>query len=186
VNDEVAWPRIAGRRWRVASAMIGLRKVLANSVLGMVRPSASAGPRFPCAVAARAAAGEETGCARGATMRWHWSGVIRLIAIIVGLGVGILDKFVLGSGWIPAIGLTILVFLAIPFIAGLVWEAVERLMANQAALRRLGRIGTEGHRPPTHDTSPPFSAAVARGRVAGRLRGRGRQRTAALHVLRPG
>ena len=62
-------------------------------------------------------------------MRWHWSGVIRLIATIVGLGVGILDKFVLGSGWIPAIGLTILVFLAIPFITGLVWEAVERLMA---------------------------------------------------------
>jgi hypothetical protein len=45
------------------------------------------------------------------------------------LGVGIFDKFVLGSGWIPAIGLTILVFLAIPFITGLVWEAVERLMA---------------------------------------------------------
>jgi hypothetical protein len=45
------------------------------------------------------------------------------------LGVGILDKFVLGSGWTPAIGLTILVFLAIPFITGLVWEAVERLMA---------------------------------------------------------
>jgi hypothetical protein len=62
-------------------------------------------------------------------MRWHWSGVIRLIATIVGLGAGILDKFVLGSGWIPAIGLTILVFLAIPFITGLVWEAVERLMA---------------------------------------------------------
>jgi hypothetical protein len=62
-------------------------------------------------------------------MRWHWSGVIRLIATIVGLGVGILDKFVLGSGWLPAIGLTILVFLAIPFITGLVWEAVERLMA---------------------------------------------------------
>lgn len=47
--------------------------------------------------------------------------VIRLIATIVGLGVGILDKFVLGSGWIPAIGLTILVFLAIPFITGLVF-----------------------------------------------------------------
>jgi hypothetical protein len=62
-------------------------------------------------------------------MPWHWSGVIRLIAIIVGVCVGILDKFVLGSGWIPAIGLTILVFLAIPFITGLVWEAVERLMA---------------------------------------------------------
>jgi len=62
-------------------------------------------------------------------MRWHWNGVVRLIATIVGLGVGIFDKFVLGSGWIQAIGLTILVFLAIPFITGLVWEAVERLMA---------------------------------------------------------
>jgi hypothetical protein len=53
-------------------------------------------------------------------MRWHWSGVIRLTAIIVGLGAGIWDKFVLGGGWIPAIGLTILVFLAIPFITGLI------------------------------------------------------------------
>ena len=68
-------------------------------------------------------------------MRWHWSGVIRLIATIVGLGVGILDKFVLGSGWTPAIGLTILVFLAIPFITGLVWEAVEPA-ARTASLRR--------------------------------------------------
>ena len=62
-------------------------------------------------------------------MRWHWSGITRLVAIIVGLGAGILDKFVLGSGWIPAIGLAIVVFLAIPFITGLVWEAMERLMA---------------------------------------------------------
>ena len=68
-------------------------------------------------------------------MRWHWSGVIRLIATIVGLGVGILDKFVLGSGWISAIGLTTLVFLAVPFITGLVWEAVERLMQQQANVR---------------------------------------------------
>jgi hypothetical protein len=45
------------------------------------------------------------------------------------LGAGILAKFALGSGWIPAIGLTILVFLAIPFITGLVSEAMERLMA---------------------------------------------------------
>jgi hypothetical protein len=122
-------------------------------------------------------------------MRCYRSAVIRLIATIVGLGAGILDKFVLGSGWIPAIGLTILVFLAIPFITGLVWEAMERLIGvagNQATLRHLGGIGTQGHRPPAHDTSPPFSAAVARGRVAGRLRGRGRQRTVALHVLRPG
>jgi hypothetical protein len=58
-------------------------------------------------------------------MRWHWSGVIRLIATIVALGVGILDKFVLGGGWIPAIGLTILVFLAIPFITGLVAPVIE-------------------------------------------------------------
>jgi hypothetical protein len=62
-------------------------------------------------------------------MRWHWSGVVRFVATIVALGGGILDKFVLGGGWIPAIGLTILVFLAIPFITGLVWEAAERLMA---------------------------------------------------------
>ena len=62
-------------------------------------------------------------------MRWHWSGVIRLIATIAGLGAGILVKFVLGRGWIPAIGVTILVFLAIPFITGVVWEAMERLMA---------------------------------------------------------
>jgi hypothetical protein len=62
-------------------------------------------------------------------MRWHWSGVIRLIATIAGLGAGILVKFVLGRGWIPAIGLSVLVFLAIPFITGVVWEAVERLKA---------------------------------------------------------
>jgi hypothetical protein len=62
-------------------------------------------------------------------MRWYRSGVVRLIATIVGLGAGILDKFVWGSGWIPALVLTILVFLAIPFLTGLVWEAMERLMA---------------------------------------------------------
>jgi hypothetical protein len=45
------------------------------------------------------------------------------------LGAGVLDKFVLGSGWIPAIGLTILAYLAIPFVTGLVWEAMERLIA---------------------------------------------------------
>jgi hypothetical protein len=61
-------------------------------------------------------------------MRWYRSGVVRLIATIVGLGAGILAKFVLGSGWIPAIGLTVVVFLAIPFITGLVSEAMERLM----------------------------------------------------------
>jgi hypothetical protein len=61
-------------------------------------------------------------------MQWYRSGVIRLIATIAGLGAGILARFALGSGWIPTIGLAILVFLAIPFITGLVWEAVERLM----------------------------------------------------------
>src|SRR5215475_5634178 len=67
--------------------------------------------------------------AGGATMRWHGSGVIRLIAIIVGLGAGSWEKFVLGGGWIPALTLTILVILAIPVITGLVWEAAGRLMA---------------------------------------------------------
>jgi hypothetical protein len=87
-------------------------------------------------------------------MRWNWSGVIRLIATIAALGAGILDKFVLGSGWIPAIGLTILVFLAIPFIAGLVWEAVERLMAWREIKPHSGPLGglaprNTGRRPMT-------------------------------------
>ncbi len=43
-------------------------------------------------------------------MRRHWSGVIRLIAIIAGLGAGIWEKIVLGGGWIPAMTLMILFF----------------------------------------------------------------------------
>jgi hypothetical protein len=93
-------------------------------------------------------------------MRWHWNGVIRLIATIVGLGVGIFDKFVLGSGWIPAIGLTILVFLAIPFITSLVWEAVERLMAWREIKPHSGTSdglapGDTGRRPMTPRPFPP-------------------------------
>jgi hypothetical protein len=96
-------------------------------------------------------------------MRWHWSGVIRFIATIVGLAVGILDKFVLGSGWIAAIGLTILVFLAILFIPGLVWEAVERLMAWREIKPHSSTSGGSaprdtGCRPmtPSHRFPPPW------------------------------
>jgi hypothetical protein len=60
-------------------------------------------------------------------MRWHWSGIIRLIAIIVGLAAGAWDKFVLGGGWIPTIGLTILIFLAVPVTIGLVLGIRDRL-----------------------------------------------------------
>jgi hypothetical protein len=62
-------------------------------------------------------------------MRWHWSGVIWLIAIVAGLGAGIWEKLVLGGGWIPTMTLTILVMLAIPVITSVVWEAVGQLMA---------------------------------------------------------
>lgn len=61
-------------------------------------------------------------------MPWHWNGLTQLIAIIVGLGAGIWEKFVLGGGWIPAMVLAILVFLAIPVITGIVSEAMGRLM----------------------------------------------------------
>jgi len=87
-------------------------------------------------------------------MRRHWSGVIRIIAIIVGLGAGIWEKFVLGGGWIPTMTLTILVFLAIPVITGLVWEAAGQLMAwreinlRSGTLDGLAPIDT-GHRPMT-------------------------------------
>jgi hypothetical protein len=95
-------------------------------------------------------------------MRWHWSGIIRLTAIILGLAAGILDKFVLGGRWIPAIGLTILVFLAIPFITGLVWEAAERLMAWRVIKPHSGTDGLApidtGRRPMTlpHRFPPPW------------------------------
>ena len=84
-------------------------------------------------------------------MRWHGSGIIRLIAIIVGLGTGGWEKFVLGVGWIPALTLTILIILAIPVITGLVWEAAGRLMAwreiniHSGALDGLAPLDT-GHR----------------------------------------
>ena len=85
-------------------------------------------------------------------MRWHWSGRIRLIATILGLGAGILAKFVLGRGWIPAIGLTILVFLAVPFITGLLWEAIEQLMAWREIKPHSGTLtGDTGRR----STTPP-------------------------------
>jgi hypothetical protein len=61
-------------------------------------------------------------------MRRHWSWVIWLIAIIAGLGAGIWEKFVLGRGWIPAMTLMILFFLAVPAIISVVREAVGRLM----------------------------------------------------------
>ena len=93
----------------------------------------------------------------------HWSGVIRLIAIIVGLGAGIWEKFVLGGGWIPAMTLTIVVFLAIPFITGLVWEAAGRLMAWREInlqSRALGELTPKdtGHRPmtPPRRFPPPW------------------------------
>ena len=70
-------------------------------------------------------------------MQWHWSGLARLIAIIVGLGVGIWEKFVLGGGWIPTIVVATLVFLAIQLITGVISEVAGRLMewrGNQATL----------------------------------------------------
>jgi hypothetical protein len=90
-------------------------------------------------------------------MRWHWSGRIRLIATILGLGAGILAKFVLGRGWIPAIGLTILVFLAVPFITGLLWEAIEQLMAWREIKPHSGTLtGDTGRRPTTRRFPPPW------------------------------
>jgi hypothetical protein len=93
-------------------------------------------------------------------MRWHRSGIIRLIAIIVGLGAGSWEKFVSGGGWIPALTLTIVVILAIPVITGLVWEAAGRLMAwreinvHSCALDGLAALDT-GHRPVTPPRSFP-------------------------------
>jgi hypothetical protein len=92
--------------------------------------------------------------AGGDTMRWHWSGVIRLIAIIVGLGAGIWEKFVLGGGWIPTITITILVSLAIPVITAVVWEAAGKLMAWREFNLSSGVLGEltprdTGHQPMT-------------------------------------
>ncbi len=101
-------------------------------------------------------------------MRWHWSGVIRPTAAIVGLGVGILVKFVLGKGWIPAIGLTVLVFLAIWFIPGIVSEAVEQLMAWREIKPPSGTLGagTVGAAPlgglPPSDTGRRSAASARR------------------------
>jgi hypothetical protein len=96
-------------------------------------------------------------------MRWHWSAVIRIIAIIMGLGAGIWEKFALGGGWIPAMILTILVSLAIPVIIGVVWEAVGQLMAwreinlNSGSLDGLAAMDT-GDRPmtPPRRFPPPW------------------------------
>jgi hypothetical protein len=87
-------------------------------------------------------------------MRWHWSGVIWLIAIIVGLGAGIWEKFVLGGGWIPTMILTILVSLAIPVITGVVWDAAGQLMAWRESNLNSGALGKvtakdTGHQPMT-------------------------------------
>ena len=96
-------------------------------------------------------------------MRRHWSGVIRLIAIIAGLGAGIWEKFVLGGGWIPAMTLMILVFLAIPVITGVVWEAAGRLMEWREIKLRSGTLDglvptDTGHRPmtPPRRFPPPW------------------------------
>jgi hypothetical protein len=96
-------------------------------------------------------------------MRRHWSGVIRLIAIIAGSGAGIWEKFVLGGGWIPAMTLMILVFLAIPVITGVVWEAAGRLMEWREINLRSGTLDglaptDMGHRPmtPPRRFPPPW------------------------------
>jgi len=73
-------------------------------------------------------------------MRRHWSGVIRLIAIIAGLGAGIWERFVLGGGWIPAMTLMILFFLAIPAIISVVREAAGRLMEWREINLRSGTL----------------------------------------------
>lgn len=103
-------------------------------------------------------------------MRWHWSGVIRLIAIIVGLGAGIWEKFVLGGGWIPTMTLAILVMLAIPVITGVVWEAVGQLMAwREINLQScaLGELAPKdaGHQPmtPPRRFPPPWRVVEMRG-----------------------
>src|SRR5215468_5750496 len=93
-------------------------------------------------------------------MRRHWSGVIWLIAIIVGLGAGIWEKFVLGGGWIPTMTLTILIMLAIPVVTGVVWEAVGQLIAWReinVQSRTLSEFMPKdtGHRPMTHPRSFP-------------------------------
>jgi hypothetical protein len=84
----------------------------------------------------------------------HLSGVIWLIAIVAGLGAGIWEKFILGRGWIPALTLMALFFLAIPVIAGVVLEAAGRLMEWREINLRSGTLDglapTEtGHRPMT-------------------------------------
>ena len=59
-------------------------------------------------------------------MRWHWSEVIRLIALIVGLAAGAWDKYILNSGW--TLGLVILIFLAVPITIYLVLGIRDRLV----------------------------------------------------------
>jgi hypothetical protein len=106
-------------------------------------------------------------------MRRHWSGVIWPIAIIAGLGAGIWDKFVLGGGWIPAMILMILFFLAIPVISGVVWEAAGRLMEWRVINLRSGTLdglaATEtGHRPmtPPRRFPPPWRVVEMSGGYA--------------------
>jgi hypothetical protein len=92
-------------------------------------------------------------------MRWHWR-----IAIIVGLGAGIWEKFVLGGGWIPTMTLTIVVMLAIPVVTGVVWEAVRELVKWREInlqSRTLGELTPKdaGHRPmmtPPRRFPPPW------------------------------
>src|SRR2546426_804170 len=81
--------------WRTRS---GRRAVRRGVLAGCRRPS----------TAAPASAATGLSAAGGLQMRRRWSGVIWPIAIIVGLGAGIWDKFVLGRGWIPAMTLMVL------------------------------------------------------------------------------
>jgi hypothetical protein len=103
-------------------------------------------------------------------MRWHRSGFIRLIAIIVGLGAGVWEKFVLGGGWIPTMALTILAMVAIPIITGVVREAVGQLVAWREIniqSRALGELtpNDTGYRPmtPPRRFPPPWRVVEMQG-----------------------
>ena len=106
-------------------------------------------------------------------MRRHWSGVIWLIAIIAGLGAGIWERFVLGGGWIPAMTLMILFFLAIPAIISVVREAAGRLMEWREINLRSGTLDglapmDTGHRPmtPPRRFPPPWRVVEMTGGYA--------------------
>jgi hypothetical protein len=61
-------------------------------------------------------------------MRRHWSDVIRLMVLIVGLAAGVWDKYIntSGSGWV--LGLVILIFLAVPITIYIVSNIRDRLV----------------------------------------------------------